>query len=109
MSDEFASKDDLQRVEDKVDVMQAGLHTLSSDVRSIREQLTARETMERQSQILLAEVNAARSATATERASNAEAWNTLKTRALWSVMALLLAVSFPGLASLVKKLKELAP
>lgn|SRR3990167_6808480 len=106
---EFASRDDLCRVEDKVDTMQAGLHILSGDVRSIREQLSAREAMERQSQILIAEVNAARASVASEKAANAEAWNSLKTKALWSVMALLLIATFPNLMNFVKQMRGLVP
>ena len=86
------------------------------EVRSIRENLVSRDKMERQAQILLAEVSAARDVAeaakkeaAAAAAADASAWTSAKTRALYVLVFVCLVSSYPGLASMVQKMKGFIP
>lgn len=109
MPEGFATRADLSRVEQKVDSMGTNLFNVSSDVRSIRDQLEAREKMEKQAQILMSEVAAEKAKAATAKQENIDAWNSLKSRALWTAMLLLTVASYPGLVNMVKQVKGVIP
>lgn len=102
-------EDRLERVEGKVDDLGKQIVTVVGDVRSIREKLEVRELLEKQAQIMTAEVNAAKALLAQEKASNAEDWNRMKTKALYVLVGLCLLVSFPGLAGMARTLKAMVP
>lgn len=109
MSEEYASKRDLERVETKVDDLSSGMVAMNLAVQGIKHALEARDRLENQAQILKAEVSAAEARLAAERTANEKSWNDLKTRALWIAMSLLTAASYPQLVSAFRTLKGLLP
>lgn len=108
-AESYASKADLYRVEEKVDDVAECVSTLASDVRAMNERMLAKDALEKQAQILMAEVNEARRTAAAEKEKDKEAWVALKTRALWTAMLLLTIVSMPGVAGIIRQMKGLVP
>jgi hypothetical protein len=109
MTDTYASRDDLIRVEHKVEDLGKGLASLAAAVTSLSERLAVRDATEKQAQILKAEIDEGQRALKLERERNMEAWTSLKTRALWSAMMMLLLISSPNIASVIRQAKGLMP
>lgn len=107
--EDYASKEDLSRVERKVEDLGGGLERLAGAVNSLSERLAVRDAVEKQAQILKAEIEEGQRALKVEREKNTEAWTALKTKALWMSMGALLIVSAPNIALAIRQVKGFIP
>lgn len=109
MADTFATKEDLHRVEVKVESLAVNMAALSTVITELSRQISVRDAVEKQAQILKAEIEEGQRELKLEREKNAEAWTALKTRALWIAMTFLLVIGSPNIVNVWRQVKGLIP